>query len=126
MKVFVTQLIQPIFKETFLKNNFLTGSLLVLLFSMSLKAETKYLFPSDIIEQADQAIYNTNRANRYLIQRHWVYPKDIRTDGWPVDKIPAYVPTYVTQNNSHHNPAGVHRYPVEKYTNHFDNRIYGL
>jgi hypothetical protein len=91
MKVFVTQLIPLVFKKIFLTELLL----FVLLFSMSLQAETRYLFPSDIIDQAEQAIYNANRTDRYIAQRKWVYPKDIRTDGWPVDKIPTPINTNV-------------------------------
>jgi len=98
MKVFVTQLIPLIFKKIFLTELLL----FILLFSISLQAETRYLFPSDMIVQPKQATYETNHSYHN----------------------PAHVPTYVTQGSSLYNPAEVNRYPVEVNTNQFNNRIY--
>ncbi len=97
MKVFVTQL-SLVFKKIFLTELLL----FILLFSISLQAETRYLFPSDMIVQPKQATYETNHSYHN----------------------PAHVPTYVTQGSSLYNPAEVNRYPVEVNTNQFNNRLY--
>ncbi len=119
MKVFKAQLRPHDIKKIFLKNNFLTGLLLVLLLlSLSSQAEIKHLFASDIIDQqAEQAIYNSNHVNRYITQRNTVYPEVIRKNSWPANNISVYAPIYPVQNNSNLHTA-------EHYTNHFGKRIY--
>ena len=119
MKVFKAQLRPHNVKKIFLKNNFLTGLLLVLLLlPLSSQAEIKHLFASDIIDQqAEQAIYNSNRVNRYITQRNTVYPEVIRKNSWPANNISVYAPVYPVQNN-----ANLHT--AEHYTNHFGKRIY--
>ncbi len=97
MKIFVTQL-PLVFKKIFLTQLLI----FILLFSISLQAETRYLFPSDMIVQSKQATHETNHSYRY----------------------PAHVPTYVTQGSSLYNPAEINRYPVEVNTNQFNNRTY--
>lgn len=59
MKFFLKQIIQ----------------LVLLLVTTPLYAETDHLFPSDIIDQAEQATYDTKRADRYENQRVWTYPE---------------------------------------------------
>ena len=73
MKIFVTQFIALVFKKIFLPELLL----FVLFFSMSLQAETRYLFPGDIVEQVEPTVYETNRAHRHSAQRHWLYAKDV-------------------------------------------------
>ena len=120
MNVFVAQLISLVFKKIF----FMEFLFFALLFPMSLAAETSYLFPSDMIKQAKQATYETKSAQRYSSPRYGIYPKDIRTNTWPVDKIPAHIPTYTTQNASRHNPAQIDRYPANEKINQFNKHIY--
>ena len=56
---------------------FVVISLLV----MPVYAESNYLFPSDIIDQSEQAQYDVGRANRYAERRQWVYPQESQASG---------------------------------------------
>ncbi len=61
---------------------FVAPLLLILLFTMPVYAQSSYLFPSDIIDQAEQSQYDVGRVNRYASQRKWIYPEDTQTE-WP-------------------------------------------
>ncbi len=80
MKVFITSLMQFIFSKSFQKSNCLNGILLIfVLFSMSLHAETHYIYPSDIINQTEPATTNSmNTAGGLYRQRypHLLYASD--------------------------------------------------
>ncbi|MCU7940511.1 MAG: hypothetical protein KZQ64_04815 [gamma proteobacterium symbiont of Bathyaustriella thionipta] len=52
------------------------SSILLLLIVTSVSAGTKYLFPSDVIDQSEQAQYDIERVERYESQRNWYYPQE--------------------------------------------------
>lgn len=51
------------------------------LFATPVYAENNYLFPSDIIDQSEQAQYDVGRQKRYENRRQWVYPQDSQASG---------------------------------------------
>lgn len=52
----------------------LSISIIFSLFSMPVYAQSNYLFPSDIIDQAEQSHYDIGRESRYETNKQWVYP----------------------------------------------------
>lgn len=74
MKNFMRLVIGNVFT---IKNNLLVSLCIpVLLWAIPLQAGNNYLFPSDITDQSEQAVYDTERANRYASQRTWAYPEN--------------------------------------------------
>lgn len=107
MKIFVAQLIPIIFKKLFL----MVLLLFALLFSISLQAETRYLFPGDIIGQGLQAVYKQSietapiptpmETDEQYGQKypHLLYVSDLEQDNYSIGKKNK-VRQYSFQNHS--------------------------
>lgn len=101
MKVFITPLMQFIFKKSFQKNNCLNGILLFFVFfSIPLHAETHYIYPSDIINQTEPAARSMNTAGGLYRQRHphLLYASDFEPRNRSISRDNFRVPSF--SNNS--------------------------
>lgn len=78
----------PLNKQT----QFILLTVILSFVAMSALAETNYLFPSDIIDQTEQARYETGRADRYATQRNWTFPEVSKSSG----QKPNYSEQYIS------------------------------
>lgn len=51
-----------------------------LAFPLSLFADNHYMFPSDVVDEAEQTNVELEGSNRYATQREWSYPEETSTD----------------------------------------------
>jgi|GEM_PF-6493544 len=84
----------------------------------SLSAANQYLFPSDIIDQAEQEQYDTERANRYVRERQWRYPQK---------SVPEQYPQQFRQRSSQYMPVArqapySNQYAPKNYAQAYQNR----